>query len=401
MTFVGRSVEAATIGITRSGVVLYAPRTDNSASPPTNVLQGPEFVVRSRNMGASWTALGSGGPTTGGLVPPWMDVDPVTSRVWFVTTLPNLCGARISWSDDGGGRWSTNPKVGCPAMGSERVLEGPAPRGGARPRGYHHVVYYCANGTDVADSVLYCYKSLDGGRTFKSVGGFPDPGPPGYCGVEHAARPGAVGPDGVLYFPLDFCGKLGIAISRDEGATWRRTVVTRTNIQDLYVTSLAVDSAGDVYIAWIAGKGPASGVEGRGLPYLVISRDHGRTWSKPMIVAAPGVRQVIHTAITATGTGHVAIAYLGSRSTNPSANLSGYITESSDVLARRPVFWSAAVNNPARPLYPAHEEIFGDRLFYISDAFAPDGTPWAAFHCVDESRCPNERIGVAARLALP
>jgi len=402
MTFVGQSVEAATIGITSSGVVLYAPRTDNSAKPPTNVLQGPEFVVRSRNLGASWTALGSGGPTTGGLVPPWMDVDPDTSRVWFVTTLPNLCGARISWSDDDGSHWRTNPKVGCPGMGSERVLEGPSPRGGARPRGYPHVVYYCANGTDVAASVLYCYKSLDGGLTFKSVGGSPDPGPPGYCGVEHAARPGAVGPDGVLYFPLDFCGKLGIAISRDEGASWRRLVVARTNIQDLYITSLAVDASGNVYIAWVAGKAAASGVEGRGLPYLVISRDGGHSWSKPMMIAAPGVRQVIHTAITATATGHIAIAYLGSTSTSPGANFSGYITESSDALASRPVFLSAAVNNPARPLYPgSHKESFGDRLFYISDTFGPDGTPWAAFHCVDESACPNTRVGVAARLALP
>jgi hypothetical protein len=209
-----------------------------------------------------------------------------------------------------------------------------------------------ANGTDVAASVLYCYRSLDGGRTFRSVGGFPDPGPPGYCGVEHAARPGAVGPDGLLYFPIDFCGRLGIAISPDKGATWRRAVVARTNIQDLYITSLAVDSPGNVYIAWVAGSGPASGVEGRGLPYLVISKDHGRSWSKPMMVAAPGVRQVIHAAITATGTGHVAIAYLGSRSTNPGANFNGYITESSDVLTRLPVFWSAAV----RERLPQHAD---------------------------------------------
>jgi hypothetical protein len=206
----------------------------------------------------------------------------------------------------------------------------------------------------------------------------------------------------VLYFPLDFCGKLGIAISRDEGASWRRLVVAQTNIQDLYITSLAVDASGNVYIAWVAGKGAASGVEGRGLPYLVISRDGGRSWSKPRMIAAPGVRQVIHTAITATATGHTAIAYLGSSSTSPDANFSGYITESSDAVASRPVFLSAAVNNPARPLYPgSHKETFGDRLFYISDAFGPDGAPWATFHCVDESACPNTRVGVAARLALP
>jgi hypothetical protein len=118
-----------------------------------------------------------------------------------------------------------------------------------------------------------------------------------------------------------------------------------------------------------------------------------------MMIAAPGVRQVMHTAITATGTGRIAVAYLGSGTSAPAAGFSGYITESGNALARRPVFFSAAVNPPARPLYPgSHKEVFGDRLFFIGDAFAPDGTAWAAFHCVDEPSCPGERIGVAARL---
>jgi len=33
-----------------------------------------------------------------------------------------------------------------------------------------------------------------------------------------------------------------------------------------------------------------------------------------------------------------------------------------------------------------------------NNAFAPDGTAWAAFQCVDEPSCPRERMGVAARL---
>jgi hypothetical protein len=404
LTFVGQSVESATIGITRSGAVVYAARDDNDAAPPHNTLEGPEFVTRSTDLGATWTSLGSGGPTTGGLVPPWMDVDPQTSRIWFLTTLPTLCGARISWSDDGGSRWHSNPKVGCPGQGSEKLLEGPAPRGGAKPRGYPHVVYYCGNGgLDIGPTTLACYRSLDGGLTFGPIGANPDPTTPkpGACGVNHVARPGAAGPDGDLYFTLDLCGNLGIAISRDEGGSWRRELIAHSQIQDVYTTSVATDAAGDVYLSWVAGQGGAPGVAGRGLPYLVFSRDHGRTWSRPMMIAAPGVRQVIHTAIAATGSGRVAISYLGSTSTAADANFSGYITESVDVLRHRPVFLSAAVNRPTNPLYPgSHTETFGDRLFFIGDAFGPDGTPWAAFHCADEPACPGKRIGVAARLAL-
>jgi hypothetical protein len=66
------------------------------------------------------------------------------------------------------------------------------------------------------------------------------------------------------------------------------------------------------------------------------------------------------------------------------------------------VFWSAAVNDPARALIAgARRQVFGDRLFFISDTFGPDGTPWAAFHCAYKSGCPAGRIGVVGRLAAP
>lgn len=388
--------------------MFYAPRTDNTSAPPLNVVQGPEFVVRSRNLGASWTELNSGGPTTGGLVPPWMHVDPHTSRVWFLTAIKTtLCGARISWSDDDGKGWHTNPLAGCnpQSQGGEKLMEGPAPRGGAAPHGYPHVVYYCGNGgLDITATYLSCYRSLDGGRTFPPIAGTPDPpGSAGRCGVNHVARPGNVGTDGDLYFPLDLCGNLGIAISRDEGATWQRKMIARTSLQDVYTTGTAVDSSGNIYIAWIAGPSTyPPNIGHRGLPYVIVSRDHGRRWSKPMMVAAPGVRQAEHAAITATGNGHIAIAYDGSTSKDPNTNFTGYITETSNALAHRPVFFSVGVNRPARPLYSgSHIENFGDRQFYIGAAFGPDGTPWAGFHCADEPACPGERIGVAARLARP
>ncbi|MGA8804504.1 MAG: hypothetical protein WB866_07430, partial [Solirubrobacterales bacterium] len=92
MAFVGTTSEAASVGVTRSGSLFYAPLLENTSPPPQNTLQGPEWVVRSRDLGATWTKLDSGGPTTGGLVPPWMSIDPHTSRIWFATTLPNLCG---------------------------------------------------------------------------------------------------------------------------------------------------------------------------------------------------------------------------------------------------------------------------------------------------------------------
>jgi hypothetical protein len=404
--FLGGSSESALVGATSDGAVFYASVLGNSLPAPWDTLVGPESVTRSLDGGARWTTLPSGGPATGGLVPPWMDVDPQTNRVWFVTPLGDLCGARISWSDDDGQRWTTNPSVGCPGMGSDRVLEGPAPRGGAQPVGYPHVVYYCANLIDILPSLLFCSRSLDGGRTFAPIAGFPDladlPDLPGGCGVDHIAAPGTVGADGYLYFPLNECGSLGVAVSRDEGTTWQSVPVARaTHLEDIYISSTAGDAAGNVYIAWIAGSGNNNtGVGGAGLPYVSVSRDHGLSWSAPMMVGAPGVTAARHPAITAEGDGRVAVAYIGS--IDGGATFSGYLTLTADALARQPIFWSAPVNDPSEPLLSGtRTETFGDRLWVLSDAFGRDGWPWAGFQCTDESACPNERLGVVGSLAPP
>jgi hypothetical protein len=133
------------VALTRSGRVLYAPLVENSYPAPLDD-RGPAVVAASDDGGAHWGTLTSGSPDHILDVPPWMSRDPQTGRVWFASVLPDLCGAEISWSDDDGRGWQTSPVVGCPGMGSMRILEGPPPAGGARPHGYAHVVYYCARG---------------------------------------------------------------------------------------------------------------------------------------------------------------------------------------------------------------------------------------------------------------
>jgi hypothetical protein len=384
-TFVGRTSEAASVGVTRRGSVFYAPLLENRSTPPQNTLQGPEWVVRSRNLGKSWTKLDSGGPRTAGLVPPWMSIDPSTSRIWFTTTLPGLCGAQVSWSDDDGKRWRTGTNVPCPSQGGEKLLEGPPPASGPRPKRYPHVVYYCGNTQDIVASNLWCYKSLNGGRSFKFTGAFPDPPRPPGCMERHPSRPGVVGSDGSLYFPTILCGALGVAISRDEGKTWHfRAVVS--GLQDIYTTGTAAGRHSDLYFAY---RGP------HGLPYLTTSTDHGATWSRPAMVAAPGVKAVRRVAVAVRG--HtVGLAYAG---TTDGARFNGYITESRNALARRPRFWSASINPPSAPLLNAADsETFGDRFFYGGAAVGPDGTVWAGFHCARTSACPGRRVGVVGRL---
>jgi hypothetical protein len=387
VTVVGTTSEAGSVGVSRRGSVFYAPLLENTSPPPQNTLQGPEWVVRSRDLGASWTKLDSGGPRTAGLVPPWMSIDRRTSRLWFVTTLPALCGAQVSWSDDDGDHWRTGSGVPCPSQGGEKLLEGPAPRGGAKPVGYPHVVYYCANEADTIASNLWCYRSLDGGQTFSFTGTFSDPPQPPGCSERHPSRPGVVGSDGVLYFPTILCGTLGVAISRDEGATWSFRPGVASGLEDIYTTGTAADRHGGLYFAY---RGSDD------LPYLVTSTDHGVTWSAPTMVAAPGVRAVRRVAVAVGHRGEVALAYAG---TTDGVNFNGYITESRDVLTHRPRFWSASVNDPSKPLINgADTETFGDRFFYGGVAIGRDGTAWAGFHCAKTSACPGQRVGVVGRL---
>jgi hypothetical protein len=403
MTVVGPSNETAMVGVSSSGSVFYAPvigdavpGTDGWVEPcPTN-----ELIGRSNDLGGTWAQLSPAGPRTSGCVPAFMTVNPETSRIWFPTTPvqnppisptgSNVCGAHVVYSDDEGAHWTIGGDIPCPAQGGEKLLEGAPPASGPNPIGYPHVAYYCANQADQLQvQVLWCYKSLDGGQSWAATSGHPDPPLASGC-PNQTARPGVVGASGVLVFPTIECGVLGAAISSDEGATWTFVSGITSGVQDMMPTSSAVDRNGDVYFAY---RGPG------GLPYLVTSANDGATWSSPMMVAPPGVLSIQRVAVTARDRGQVALAYLG---TTDGTNFSGYLTESHNVFDAKPLFWSATVNDPTRPLAtPASPNAFQDRFFYLSTAFGPDGTPWAGFHCADTVACPGQRIGVVGRLTTP
>jgi hypothetical protein len=193
----------------------------------------------------------------------------------------------------------------------------------------------------------------------------------------------------VLYFPTNLCGSLGVAVSSDEGASWTDFSTGITGITDsLYVESIASDPAGNLYFAYLGPKG---------LPQLTISRDHGMSWSSPITVTAPGLTGAMRVAITAARPGAIALAYLG---TSDGQNYNGYITESLNALSRTPVFWSAAVNNPASPLVEgSNPTTFGNRLLYATDVMTPNGAVWAGFHCAQiPTTCNGQRLGVVGRL---
>jgi hypothetical protein len=424
----GTTTETATVGVSRyDGALFYAPETTSIASPPA--------VATSRNNGATWTVesptLQPG--TSSGI--PWMHVDRQTNRIWFAPTgpVPATCPqtdktlAQITWSDDEGRSWHSPP--GDPAacrqlQGGMSVVEGPAPRGQPQPVGYPHVVYHCGNVADTAIPwSVHCWKSLDGGQSWSFVQG-PN-NPPTNCVMQngrYGGRGRAVGPDGTLYMSVQ-CqptaggaglaaiagpGPLYLASSRDEGNTWDYQFVVNTSYElneAMVVGSLAVDQASNLYIAWVDENNNAMLIVGK-----------GSNWSRPLNIAQPGVNYVDRVAVAVNNPGDVALAYVGTTG-GSLGTFNGYITESKDALDEDPTFVGAPVNDPKSPLMSsAYAESATSasegRIWFLTDAFGPDGTPWAAFHCGNLTNgtttgvplasltCPNGAAPPAPPLAL-
>jgi hypothetical protein len=414
------TTETATVGVIQSdGTLVYAPQS-------TGVRVAPA-VTTSHDDGATWNVqtptLQPG--TTSGI--PWMHVDPRTNRIWFAPTgpVPATCPpgtlAQVTWSDDEGHSWHSPP--GDPAacrqlQGGMSIAEGPAPRGQPQPVNYPHVVYHCGNVSDGAIPLsVHCWKSLDGGQTWSFVQG-PN-NPPSNCTGKYGGRGRRVGPDGTLYMSME-CqptaggvaiagpGPLYLASSRDEGNTWDYQFVVNTSYElneAVLVSSLAVDQAGNLYIVWVDENNNAMLIVGK-----------GSTWSSPLNVAEPGVNYVTRVAVAVNNPGHIAIAYVGSTG-GILGTFNGYITESKDALGSDPTFVGAPVNDPQKPLmssaYAESAVSAGEgRIWLLTDAFGPDGSPWAAFHCGNTTNgtttgvplasltCPNGAAAPAAPLAL-
>ena len=387
--FVGTTSEAAIgRGDAARALVFYAPLLENTSPPPQNTLQGPEWVVRSRDLGASWTTLDSGARDRR----PRASVDehrPGTSRIWFVTTLPQLCGARVVTGATTTGHLAHRPVRPLPLTGRREAARGTAAAGGreaGRLPARRLLLRQQHRHRSQQPVVLQVARRRPHVQLHRRL----SRSPPAAGLRRSAIRRGRAwwGTTGAL-LPDHLCGALGVAISRDEGADLavpadRSAPGWRTSTRP----ARAVDRHGDLYFAY---RGPGA------LPYLTISTDHGASWRPPMMVAAPGVSAVRRVAVAVRKRGEVALAYLG---TTDGAHFNGYITESRNVLRRRPRFWSASVNDPAHPLVNAADsETFGDRFFYGTAAIAPDGTAWAGFHCAKTSACPGPRIGVVGRLA--
>jgi hypothetical protein len=408
----GYPTSETTLALANDGTVVFSPANSENT------------LARSADGGAHWRLAGPAQLQYTSLwntVDPQVTVDRRTGRLFWIhttytedlrwplpdqspaswlvpTAVANAHGFQVYSSDDSGRSWRTADESSATTADWEKLWVGP-PRppstGAPQPTGYPDVVYMCANAPEeVTGPGRGCYRSLDGGVTFTSLGYLtPSASAPPYC-PPLAANTGAVGPDGTVYVPQSCAGGTYVAISRDEGVSysWVQVPGAPSDAGLGAVAQLAVDRAGSLYVLWLS----ADTLE------LSRSRDGGRSWSAPLSVSPPTLHAITLPALAAGPRGDVGIVFYASTSTS-AKDLSAYLAETTDALSATPVFYAAAANDPAHPMFVNYGQGTSPRADFIGAAYDSRGRLWGALVKQLSTPDPSSRVkttGYVAHLEL-
>ncbi len=349
-TDIGREAAEPTIGVTRKGNVFITAATfDGPAGRLARTELRGSFDRGKTFKDVTQRILGTDAPPA--TLDPFVFVDPTTDRI-FNDDLTLAC-SNLAISDNEGTSFTDNPAAcSFPVNDHQSITTG-------KPKvlttiGYPNVVYFCGINMIAATT---CSRSLDGGRTFVAGG----PAYPGADPTSNNVVCGGLsghtqtGPDGTVYVPRVFCDTPNVAISTDDGTTFQRVVVSKVKSQPFdHESGIALDGRGNAYYTYVAFDR---------LPRLVISRDSGRTWGKPLIINPPEVAQANLPAIAVSGPGQVTVSFYGSANRccyqldpkdpgnreNDQARWSTYVVTTSNALAASPTFYGVTVDPRTDP----------------------------------------------------
>lgn len=202
-----------------------------------------------------------------------------------------------------------------------------------------------------APSGAVCAASRDGGATF---GELVATGLDDCFGLTGQIR---AGPEGRLYLAQVDCddgtGKVTVAVSEDEGASWRRHVLHEgLGVPDLgdgigtllsHEADVEVDATGNVYVLWLDGEARA---------HLATSMDHGASWSSPMDVTRPGLEVSRFPSLVAGDAGRVAFQYIGRPGPEgPDTPWNAYVGFILDARAEAPIIATTTANPLEDPIH--------------------------------------------------
>jgi hypothetical protein len=376
-----------TLGITRNGYVVATISSGcvTSCAGSTEALQtvapGGRAVFMTKDKGKTWQNVSPGDPNTGASThvisqDPYLYVDHAGDfdRIYNIDL--NLGCNEISYSDNNGALWITNPiACGEPVNDHQTVFTGKPVTSTLTPL-YSKVVYYCFNKLAYTD----CTKSLDGGITWIPTIGADNPECSGLNGH------GVTDSRGWIYIPYAGCSnRPTLAISKDEGASWTISHVSGDPVKG-GDPSVAVDKQNNLYYLWNNSERK---------PMISISRNAGKTWSKPVNAAAPGVKATNLATLTVGAPGKIAIAYYGTTmAPGKGAFWNGYLASATGLLTSNPTFYTATINDPkhAYKVDDCGPGRCGRVLDFIDVEIAPDGAPWGAFVDACQADCEKTKV---------
>lgn len=349
-TNVGRKAAEPTIGVDRKGRAFYAAADFDGPGGALADTRIRRSVDGNRTWQDKTPPLPQDGPAT---LDPYIYVEEDSGRVFDLDLY--VASSALSFSDDGGQTWQGPfpTSATSPVNDHQTLFAGPPPAGFDKtlltdPK-FQEILYYCFN--RVADSS--CTRSFDGGRTWTNAGiAYPgvNPDDPEFCGGLH----GHVATDrrGYVFVPRGYCegsaplDKPYVSISRDAGVTFERVKVADNVDMPDNQSSIASDAKNNLYYAWYDSK--------HKLPYLASSTDGGRTWSKPLMIAPPGVREVQWPTVYAGASGRVAVAFPGHNVADTGDKTrpwDHHVVVTDNALAANPTFVSNISNKATDPVH--------------------------------------------------
>ncbi|MBA2529580.1 MAG: exo-alpha-sialidase [Euzebyales bacterium] len=389
-TDVGREAAEPTIAVNKRGTAFF----------PAATFDGPgglakTILKRSRDGGRTWENIQ---PQIAGEDSPPITLDPyvyVEEDSGRMFNLDLYVGSSyLSFSDDEGETYETNVAAsGNNIVNDHQTLfAGPKPLGSplvlTDPK-FPEILYYCFN--RVTDSS--CSRSTDGGRTFTSTGlpAYPGVEPMeggAFCGGLHGHV--ATDPEGRVMLPKGHCGKPYLSISDDAGTTWTRKAVTQLVDMPDNQSSVASDRAGNLYYVWYDSTFK--------LPYLATSTDHGKTWSNPLMIAPPNVREVQWPTVAADGAGRIVVSFPGTTQADQgdlTRPWDSYVVVSTNALADNPTFLSNIANSATDPVHRGDcPGRCGNMLDFLDAIVSPasDHNAWATAvdTCTTENSCNSD-----------
>jgi hypothetical protein len=246
--------------------------------------------------------------TTGQTLDPFMVGDPVTGRI-YVSQLAQCL--RLSWTDDGGESWMTNPAVCAgPEQHHQKIAVGPGPLG----RVVHVGTMNLASWLTTDELVIFHSRSVDGGLTWTQNPAMVKQA----AGMEARAIGNiAVLDDGTIAIVAYLCDRFvdadynGVAVgtSSDLGLTWtwRRIAEGGGRCEGI---DPGIWAAGDtLYAAW------EDLSAGTGHVWWSKSSDRGVTWAERQAIPTGALGSFVFTDAAASDT-RLAVAFIATADTS-------------------------------------------------------------------------------------